>query len=88
MPPETVQAIGNLAVACVRAGLDGSDLPPQAEAALHQLEGAPPPLDALVPFLQALAAGEDAVVPEGLPGELRQVLEGLLAAVAEARGGG
>ncbi len=87
LPPETVQAIGSLAVACVRAGLGGSDLPPQAEAALHQLAGAPPPLDALVPFLRALAAGEDAAVPEGLPGELRQILEGLLAAVAEARGG-
>ncbi len=39
----------------------------------------------LAPFLRALAAGEDAAVPEGLPGELRQMLEGLLAAVADAR---
>lgn len=87
LPPQAVQQIVALAAACARAGLEGADLPPQAEAALAQFDEAPPPFGALAPFLRSLAAGDAVSVPGGLPPELGQGLEQLLAAVAEAKGG-
>ncbi len=83
LPAEVVQAIVGLTMACVRTRVDGSDLPPQAEALLAQLGSAPAPLDGLVPFLRAVAAGEEASVPEGLPEELRQAVAGIVAAGSE-----
>jgi len=86
LPAEAVRAVLSLAVACARAGVDGSELPPQAEAVLAQLAEAPAPLASLVPFLRGLAAGEAVRVPEGLPAELAEGLGLLLTAVGEARG--
>lgn len=75
-----MQAIVGLTMACVRARVDGTDLPPQSEALLAQLAEAPAPLDGLAPFLRAVAAGEEASVPEGLPDELRQAMVGIVEA--------
>ena len=87
LPAQVLQGIQALAIACAQAGVDESDLDPQIEAALSQLDQAPAPLDALAPFLRSLAAGQAPSVPSALPGELRQMLEALLEAVREARQG-
>lgn len=82
--PEAMQAILSLAVACARAGVEGAELPPQAEGVLAQLGEAPTPFDALVPFLRGLAKGETVSVPEGLPAELGAALGQMVEAVREA----
>lgn len=88
LPPEAVQALLTLAAACARSGLEGADLPPDAESTLAQLDELPPPLRSLSGTYRALAAGEVPSLPSGLPAALEEGLKELLAAVAEARGGG
>jgi tetratricopeptide (TPR) repeat protein len=80
---EGLQAIVGLTMACVRARVDRSELAPQAEAALAQLAEAPAPLDGLASFLRAVAAGEEASVPAGLPEELREAMVGIVEAGAD-----
>jgi tetratricopeptide (TPR) repeat protein len=87
LPSQFVQALGSLAMACAQAGVDGSDLDPQAEAALSQLEQAPAPLNALAPFLRGLAAGELPAIPEGLPQPLGKILTDVVEAVKQHRAG-
>lgn len=81
---QAIQAILSLAVACARAGVEGAELPPQAEGALAQLGEAPAPFDALVPFLRGLANGKAGSVPGGLPPDLGTALGQLVGAVREA----
>ena len=86
LPQQFLQTIAALAETCARAGVDGSELGPQEEAAIAQVEGQPAPMDALAPFLRELAAGETPSVPSGLPEELGEGLGQLVEAVREARG--
>ena len=83
---QLVKAILALAMDCARAGVDGSDLNPQAESVIAKLEQADPPLNSLSPFLRTLAAGQLPSVPPGLPEELSKMLAELMDAVREAQG--
>jgi hypothetical protein len=57
-------------------------LPPDAAEALAQLGRLPPPLGSISPFLQAVASGGVvSSVPAGLPPQLEQILQSLLAAL-------
>ena len=68
-----------LAQAVYAARTSKSSLPPDAAEALAQLSEAPPPLGAVAPFLQAIAAGQPAPpLPVGLPPEVAEVLEALV----------
>ena len=87
-PQQLLKAIQALAMECARAGVDRTDLSPQAEAALAQLDQAPPPLNALAPFLRELATGKIPSIPPALPDELGRMLSEIVDAVKEAKGGG
>jgi len=87
VPPQFLQALRSLAMACARAGVDGSDLDPQAESALVQVEQLAAPLNALGPVLRGLAAGDLQAVPEGLPEPLAETLAEIIDAVKQARDG-
>ena len=87
LPPQFLQAIRSLALACARAGVEHADLDPQAEAALAQVEQLPAPLNALAPLLRGLAAGDVPAIPEGLPQPLADMLAEVVEAVKQARGG-
>ena len=95
LPQQMVQAITQLAVACVQAGLGGTGLPSEAESAVAQLESeAAGPLQPLGHYLRRLATGpaSDTVAalatpPAGLPDPLPQLIAQLRDAVREAAGG-
>jgi hypothetical protein len=90
-----VQAITQLAVACIQAGLSGIGLPSDAETAVAQLESEDAgPLQPLGHYLRRLATGpaSDTVAalatpPVGLPDPLPQFIAQLRDAVREAAGG-
>ncbi len=88
LPAQFLQALQDLSIACAEAGF-GQDKPqeldPGAESALAQLEKLPAPMAEVASFLRRLAGGEVAVIPAGLPAELQQHFEQLLAAVREVR---
>jgi tetratricopeptide (TPR) repeat protein len=94
LPQQTAQAITQLAVACVQAGLSGTGLPSEAESAIAQLESeAAGPLQALGHYLRRLATGpaSDTVAalatpPAGLPDPLPQFIAQLRNAVHAAAG--
>jgi hypothetical protein len=79
-----LQALQRLTLACAQAGFGEDGLGPDEEEALVQLDGLPAPFPELAGFLRRIAAGEALAVPDGLPGELRQLLEGLVQAIREA----
>jgi hypothetical protein len=62
-----MQFLTALAQAVYEARRTGTPLDPQAAEALAQLAQAEPPLEALGTYLDALARGEDAPAPAGLP---------------------
>jgi tetratricopeptide (TPR) repeat protein len=88
LPAQFLRALQGLSVACAQAGF-GQDKPqeldPGAESALAQIEKLDPPMPEVASFLRRLAGGELPVLPAGLPDELRQFLEQLLAAAKEAK---
>jgi tetratricopeptide (TPR) repeat protein len=87
LPPQLVQALRSLAIACARAGVDRAALDPQAETALTQVEELPAPLGALGPVLRRLAAGDLPSIPGDLPEPLGELLAQLVEAVKQARAG-
>ena len=95
LPRQTVQAIIQLAVVCVQAGLSGTGLPSEAESAMAQLESeAAGPLQPLGHYLRRFATGpaSDTVAalatpPTGLPDPLPQLIAQLRDAVRAAAGG-
>jgi tetratricopeptide (TPR) repeat protein len=92
---QMVQAITQLAEACVQAGLGGTGLPSEAESAVAQLESeAAGPLQQLGRYLRRLATGPAsatvaalATPPAGLPNPLPQLIAKLRDTVREAVGG-
>ena len=67
-----------LAQAAYAARRGGGRLPPDTAEALAQLAQLPPPLGAIAPFLQAVAAGEALLpVPAGLPPRVTEILQAL-----------
>ena len=88
-----VQAITQLAVACVQAGLGGIGLPSEVESAVAQLESENAgPLQPLGRYLRRLAIGPPsetvaalATPPPGLPDPLPHLIAKILDA---ARGAG
>lgn len=95
LPQHMVQAITQLAVACIQAGLGGTGLPSEAESAVAQLESEDAgPLQPLGHYLRRLATGpaSDTVAalatpPAGLPEPLLQLIARLRDAVRDAGGG-
>jgi tetratricopeptide (TPR) repeat protein len=87
LPPQFLQAVQQLAIACAQAGFGQAqpqELDPGAESALAQIEKLPAPLPDLAAFLRRLAARELPPVPSTLPPELQQSLKQLLEAIKEA----
>jgi hypothetical protein len=89
-----IQAITQLAVACVQAGLGGTEWPTEAESDVAWLESeAAGPLQPLGRHLHRLAAGQAndtvaalATPPAGLPKLLPQLTAQLRDAVRDAAG--
>lgn len=92
---QMVQAIAQLAVACVQAGLGGTGLPSDAESIVARLESeAAGPWQSLGRYLRRLATGpaNDTVAalatpPASLPDPLPQLIAELHDAAPEAGGG-
>jgi tetratricopeptide (TPR) repeat protein len=90
-----IQAIAELAVVCVQAGLNGTELPSEVESTVAQLESeAAGPLQPLGHYLRRLATGpaSDTVAalatpPARLPDPLPQLIAQLRDAVRSAAGG-
>lgn len=95
LPQQMLQAITQLAVACVQASLGGTGLPSEAESAVAQLESEDAgPLQPLGHYLRRLATGpaDDTVAalatpPGDLPEPLPQLIARLRDAVRAATGG-
>jgi len=95
LPRQTVQAITQLAVVCVQAGLSGTGLPSDAESPVAQLASEDAgPLQPLGHYLRRLATGPAsetvtalATPPPGLPDPLPQLIAKLRDAVRAAAGG-
>ncbi len=85
LPPQLLQAIQGIAIACAQAGVDQRELEPGAEAMLSQMAALPSPLADLAGFLRRLSVGDLLPVPSDLPAEISQLLEQILAAVREAK---
>lgn len=84
LPEQLVQAVTALASSALAARTGKTPLDPEAAEALAKLAGLPPPLCVVGLFLQAIAGGQELPpVPEGLPPELKELLEKLAQAVDE-----
>ncbi len=84
VPPELVKGILGLAQAAYAARESELPLAPDAAEALATIAQCPPPLNAIAPFLDALASGKAIPpLPAGLPGELEKVLQALAEAIGE-----
>ena len=78
LPEQAKQAFLALAHAAYQARTVQSGLDPQTAEILAQLETQPPPLPAVAAFLKAVADGHPPpTVPDGLPPELREMLQAL-----------
>lgn len=94
LPQRTIEAITQLAVACIQAGLSGAALSSDAESAVAQLEQSDAdPLQPLGLYLRRLATGPASETraalttpPADMPQPLPQVFAQLHAAVREAEG--
>jgi hypothetical protein len=85
LPQQAIEGITQLALACAQAGLERAPLGADVEEALATVATWPAPLDALVPFLRALAAGTVPALPPSLPSELAAPLAQVLDAARQAR---
>jgi tetratricopeptide (TPR) repeat protein len=80
---QMLKALQVLTVACAQAGFGDGSFGPAEEEALAQLDGFPAPFPAFAAFLRQIAAGQLPPIPDGLPGELRELLEKLVGASRE-----
>jgi len=85
LAPQMLQVLQRLTLACAQAGFGEDGLGPGEEEALAQLDGGPAPFPELAGFLRRIAAGEVPAVPGGLPRELAEWLEGLVAEIGRGR---
>lgn len=85
LPTEMLEALQALTVACAQAGFGYSVIGPDEEEALAQLDGLPDPFLGFAAFLREIAAGRLAPIPDGLPVELLEGVEGVVAAIGEGR---
>jgi tetratricopeptide (TPR) repeat protein len=81
LPAQMLQALQALTLACAQAGFGDGSLGPAEEEALAQIEGLPAPFPDFAAFLRQIAAGQVALIPGGLPGELQTWLEELVEAI-------
>jgi tetratricopeptide (TPR) repeat protein len=84
LPAQMLKALQALTIACAQAGFGDGRLGPDGEEDLARLAGGPAPFPAFAGFLRHVAAGELPPIPDGLPPELRAMVEGLVEAI---RGG-
>jgi hypothetical protein len=73
-----------LTIACVQAGFGDGDFGPDLEEALTQLAQLPNPFPDYAAFLHQIAQGQLPPIPDGLPGELWEWLEGLVQEIRKA----
>jgi len=85
LAPQMLQALQRLTLACAQAGFGENGLGPAEEEALAQLDGLPAPFPKLAGFLRQIAAGEVPAVPGGLPRELGELLEAVVAEIRRVR---
>ena len=84
LPEEVAKMLLALARTAHQARVTRSALAPQSAEILAQLETAPPPFPAVAAFLKVVAeGGEVPPVPEGLPGEIEELLGELAKAEEE-----
>ncbi|HEX3529486.1 MAG TPA: tetratricopeptide repeat protein [Thermoanaerobaculia bacterium] len=81
LAPQMLQALQRLTLACAQAGFGEDGLGPGEEEVLAQLAGGPAPFPDLAGFLRRIAAGEVPPVPEGLPRELGEWVEAVVAEI-------
>jgi len=89
VPPQLLQAIRTLSMACARAGFgqeQPDQLSPGEESDLAQIEQLPAPLPDIAPFLRRIAAGEIPSPPTALPAELLELFAQLIDSIRESRG--
>ncbi|HSJ75114.1 MAG TPA: hypothetical protein VK899_02855 [Gemmatimonadales bacterium] len=79
-------ALQALTLTCAQAGFGDGSFSPTEEDALAHLDGLPAPFPDFVAFLRQIAAGQLPPIPGGLPEELREWVEELVAEIREARG--
>jgi tetratricopeptide (TPR) repeat protein len=84
-PPEMIRSLQGLTIACARAGCGDGKFSNAEEAALAQLGELPAPFPDFVAFLRRIATGQLTPIPNGLPPELRQLLEAAEQAVRKGR---
>jgi tetratricopeptide (TPR) repeat protein len=84
-PPEMIRSLHGLTIACARAGCGDGKFGHAEEAALAQLDELPAPFPDFVAFLRQIATGQPPSIPNGLPPELRQLLEAAEQAVGKGR---
>ena len=82
---QTLKALQGIALACAQAGFGDGGLGPAEEEALVQIDALPAPFPDFAAFLRQIAAGELPPIPDGLPDELREWVEGLVKAIREAQ---
>ena len=87
LPAQMLKALQVLTLACAQAGFGDGTLGPAEEEGLAQVEQLPAPFPGFAAFLRHIAAGQLPPIPNGLPAELRQVLEGVAQAIREAQRG-
>lgn len=85
LPAQMFKALQALTVACAEAGFGDGNLGPGEEEALARLDRLPSPFPEFVAFLRQIAAGELPPIPDGLPVELRELLEGLVKAIGKGQ---
>ena len=85
LPGQMLQALTQLTLTCARAGFGGEDLGPAEEEALARLDTFDPPFPNFSAHLRRLATGDLPLppIPDGLPKELRDVLDGIHQAISE-----
>lgn len=85
LPAQMLQALQRLTLACAQAGFGDGDFGSAEEEALTKLGEQSAPFPEFAAFLRQIAAGEVPPIPEGLPEELREWVEGLVEEI-KARG--
>ena len=82
--PSAVQGAQALTLACVKAGFEDGGFGPEEDEALGQMAELPVPFSGYVAFLRQIAQGQLPPIPNGLPGELRQWVEGVVQEIRKA----